>query len=334
MLRTFSLLASTAILISSCQNNPKTVQRTDYGRAQGSTYAISYIAPAGTKHQPSIDSILEVIDQSMSTYRDNSTISAINRGENVAVDEHFWRVWQRSVDVWKDSEGLFDVTIYPLVSLWNFERKQQRIPSNDVIDSVRALVGMEMVKGVSIDSFALPTNMKMDFNAIAQGYTVDVIAEFLESKGIDDYLVEVGGELRTKGRNIDGQIWRIGIEKPDEEERQDRFQRIVSLKDAALATSGSYRKYIEDTITGTRYSHAVNPITGFATNDPLMSVTVIAETAMDADAYATALLVMGLNKAKAFMHQRNDMAIYLIYYDKYKGWQEIENAAFQVLDSK
>lgn len=334
MLRTTIALAVTAIFISSCQTSPRTVQRTDYGRAQGSTYAISYIVPSGTKHQASIDSILEVIDKSMSTYRDNSTISAINRGESVAVDEHFWRVWQRSVDVWEDSDGLFDVTIYPLIALWNFERKEQRIPQVEVIDSVRALVGMEMVKGVTQDSFALPPNMKMDFNAIAQGYSVDVIAEFLESKDIHDYLVEVGGELRTKGRNIDGQIWRIGIEKPDEEERQDRFQRIVSLKDAGLATSGSYRKFIEDTVTGMRYSHAVNPITGFATNDPLMSVTVIAETAMDADAYATALLVMGLEKAKKFMHQRNDMAIYLIYYDKYKGWQEIENAAFQVLDSK
>ncbi len=321
-------------IFGACNQNTELVQRTDYGRAQGSTYAISYIAPNNVKHQPAIDSILNAIDLSMSTYQSNSVISAINRGETKAVDDHFWKVWRRSVEVWEETSGLFDVTIYPLISLWNFERKQQRIPDSTAIDSLLQYVGTELVIRAHKDSFSLPENVKLDFNAIAQGYTVDVICDYLEANGIEHYLVEVGGELRTKGKNIDDQIWRIGIEKPEEEKQHETFQKVIALKDAGLATSGSYRKFIEDTLTGMRYSHAVDPITGFATNDPLMSVTVIAPTAMDADAYATALLVMGLNDATEFMNNRNDLAIYLIYYDKFKGWREVSNKAFQALESK
>lgn len=327
-----TLVAS--LILSSCSNDPELIQRTDYGRAQGSTYAITYIAPADVKHQHAIDSILEVIDKSMSTYRKESLISSINRGENHTVDTHFWNVWQRSLDIWKETDGMFDVTVYPLISLWNFERKEQRIPLKEVIDSVGQYVGTQLIENVRQDSFSLPKNMKIDFNAIAQGYTVDVIADYLHANGVTNYLVEVGGELRTKGKNIDGKTWRIGIEKPEEEERQDQFHKIIALKDAGLATSGSYRKYIEDTVSGTRYSHAINPLTGYATNDPLMSVTVIGPSTMDADAYATALLVMGLKKAEVFMNKRNDMAVYLIYFDKYTGWQERSNSAFQALDNK
>lgn len=323
-----------ALILIGCNETSELVQRTDYGRAQGSTYAISYITGKDVKHQSGIDSILQVIDKSMSTYQSNSTISLINRGDTVPVDDHFWNVWLRSVDIWKETGGLFDVTVYPLISLWNFERKEQRIPDSLAVDSVLRYVGTDLVENVTQENFWIPENVKLDFNAIAQGYTVDVICDYLEMNGIEHYLVEVGGELRTKGKNIDEQIWRIGIEKPEEEKQYESFQKVIALENAGLATSGSYRKFIEDTTTGDRYSHAVNPLTGYATNDPLMSVTVIANTTMDADAYATALLVMGLDAATEFMNQRGDLAIYLIYFDKFKGWVELSNDAFQALDSK
>lgn len=316
-------------LFSACQQESDLVQRTDYGRAQGSTYAISYIAPRDVRFQESIDSILEVIDKSMSIYRDDSQISALNRGELIALDEHFRNVLDRSDEVYKETEGFFDISILPLMQLWNFERKNQRVPDSSAIAEVMKNIGWSKVNYSPTDSFFLPEGIQIDVNAIAQGYTVDVIAEFLESKGVDHYLVEVGGELRTKGANIDGQIWRIGIEKPHEENPDDRFQRIIELNNASLATSGSYRKYIEDTLTGRRYSHAVDPLSGMATNDPLMSVTVIAPTCIDADAYATALLVMGLEKARLWLKQGFPHPVYLIYYDRYSGWQEEVNPAFE-----
>ncbi len=313
---------------TACQSSDELVQRTDYGRAQGSTYAISYVAKRDVRFQESIDSILEVIDLSMSTYRADSRISALNKGEVLVLDEHFRRVIVRSDEIYDQTDGLFDISILPLMKLWNFERKNQRIPDSASIAETLELVGWSKINSANPDSFALPTGMQIDVNAIAQGYTVDVISLFLESKGVEDYLVEVGGEIRAKGANIDGQVWRIGIEKPQEDTEGDRFQTIVSLSNAGLATSGSYRKYIEDTLTGKRYSHAVNPISGYATNDPLMSVTVIAPNTMDADAYATALLVMGLEKSKVWMRENPSYPVYLIYHDSYRGWQEEYNEAF------
>ncbi|MCC5916683.1 MAG: FAD:protein FMN transferase [Cryomorphaceae bacterium] len=324
----FGIIILFAFLFSGCSNPDQLVQRTDYGRAQGSTYAISYVAPPNVHFQPAIDSILEVIDQSMSTYRPNSLISRINRGEVLPLDEHFKVVLANSVEVHRKTDGFFDPTVYPIMKLWNFERKRQQVPDSVRIDSAMQFVGLENVDISNTDSFALPKGYKLDFNAIAQGYTVDVIAEFLESRGVLNYLVEVGGELRTLGKNIDGDIWKIGIEEPLEEKSTDKFQRIIALKDAGLATSGSYRKFIEDTLTGNRYSHALNPKNGRATKNPLMSVTVIAPSCMDADAYATAILVMGLESARKFMQKRKDLGVYLIHYDKYRGWQEEENETF------
>lgn len=317
-------------IFTACQPSDELVQRTDYGRAQGSTYAISYVAKRDVRFQESFDSILEVIDLSMSTYRTDSRISALNKGEVLLLDEHFRRVITRSDEIYQQTDGLFDISILPLMKLWNFERKNQRIPDSASIAKAVELVGWSKINSANLDSFALPAGMQIDVNAIAQGYTVDVISLFLESKGVENYLVEVGGEIRAKGENIDGQVWRIGIEKPQEDADGDgdRFQTIVNLSNAGLATSGSYRKYIEDTLTGKRYSHAVNPISGYATNDPLMSVTVIAPNAMDADAYATALLVMGLEKSKVWMRENPSYPVYLIYHDSYRGWQEEYNEAF------
>jgi FAD:protein FMN transferase len=328
MMRFSWVLFTGLILISACQNEADLVQRTDYGRAQGSTYALSYIAPRDVRFQESIDSILEVIDKSMSIYRDDSDISALNQGEQIILDSHFRRVLDRSNKVYLETEGVFDISVLPLMKLWNFERKNQRIPDSSAIALAMEKIGWSKVHYTSGDSFVLPEGMLVDVNAIAQGYTVDVIAEFLEAKGVEHYLVEVGGELRAKGANIDGQVWRIGIEKPHEDNPEDRFQRIIELNNASLATSGSYRKFIEDTLTGRRYSHAIDPFSGMATNDPLMSVTVIAPTGIDADAYATALLVMGLEKARIWMNKDFALPVYLIYFDQYSGWKEELNDAF------
>jgi thiamine biosynthesis lipoprotein len=162
--------------------------------------------------------------------------------------------------------------------------------------------------------------MSLDFNSIAQGYTVDVIAQFLESKGDSNYLVEVGGELLSKGRNADGKIWRVGVDKPSEDiDMQARFQFILDLKDKALATSGNYRKFYEK--DGVKYSHTINPFTGFPAQNRLLSVTVIHDNCMLADAYATAFMVMGVRKSKQFAKLHPELEIYLVYTGKDNDWK-------------
>jgi len=203
---------------------------------------------------------------------------------------------EASLRVEKESEGYFNVTVGPMVKAWGFvTKKNMPAPTEAQVDSLKALIGK-----VGIDSngkfFKDKPNLQIDFNAIAQGYTVDVIARFLESKGIKNYLVEIGGEVYGKGKNREGKFWKVGIEKP-EEDRQG-IASVVNLKNKALATSGSYRKFfIKD---GKKFSHAVDPHTGYPVQHNLLSISVLADNCTDADAYATALLVMGLEKAQKF----------------------------------
>lgn len=314
--------------LSGCSpSDSQKVQRINRGQAQGTTYNIQYITTKGTDLQSSIDSIFRYVDQEMSTYIPTSTISKLNMGISTEIDEHFYKVLSEARRIYLLTDGIFDVTVYPLVQLWKIEDPSYsgNIDSTKV-DSVLKYTGFEKVKFDS-SSVALPQGMKLDFNAIAQGYTVDIIANFLENKGIYNYMVEVGGEVRCRGKNIDEKIWLIGIEKPYNEDGINKFQTIVHLKDKSLATSGSYRKYrmLED---GTRLSHAINPKTGYPANHNLLSVSVISDQCITADALATALLVMGLKEAKDFSSRHPEHDYYFIYYDKYKGYQTWYSAGF------
>ena len=169
----------------------------------------------------------------------------------------------------------------------------------------------------------MPSGFTLDFNAIAQGFTVDLLAQFLEGKGVEHYMVEVGGEVKAKGQNVDGEIWRIGVDKPTEEiDENDRFQVIVNLENAALATSGNYRKFWVDEESGVKYSHTINPKTGFPARNRLLSASIISKSScMDADAYATACMVMGTQKAVQFIESKKDLEAYLIYSDEEGKWE-------------
>ncbi len=217
-------------------------------------------------------------------------------------------VFRKAWEVSEQTDGYFDCTVGPLVQAWGFSYKKKGPPPNAAqIDSLLQRIGyqkVELQNGRLTESKAHPltpppphaSTPEIDFNAIAQGYTVDVLAEYLQTQGVRNYLVEVGGEVRTLGRNSRGEIWRIGIDKPiDNAEPGRPLQAVVALDGKSLATSGSYRKFVER--DGQRFSHAIDPRTGFPITHNLLSISVLADDCMTADAYATAFLVMGLKKA-------------------------------------
>lgn len=287
------------------------------GFAQGSTYQISYIHPKNLPLKQGIDSIVEVIDLSMSNYREGSLINRINNNENTQLDDHFLQVFRTSEQIWKETDGAFDPSAAVLFNLWGFgEKKRTHIPTETEIDSVLAFSGMDKFQ-LTHENKLLKRNemVKINFNAIAQGYTCDVIADFLKQQGVNDFIVELGGEIVTHGMNvIKGKKWRIGIDNPlqDPDESREIID-AIEMGNNGLATSGNYRKVWQDSLTGRKFVHTINPKTGYPQSSNLLSATVIAPTAMVADAYATSLMVMGFEKAVEFIKQRPNLKVLLLY---------------------
>lgn len=310
------------LALMGCENQPQVFENESVGYVQGSTYQIKYITAQEEDWTASFDSIFQVVDLSMSTYKDESLISKINEGDTlVEVDALFMSVISRSLEISNESEGLFDVTVGPLVELWGFGKTKEIDIDSAKVDSAKALIGYQqiVVKGSSVK---VPKGFKIDFNSIAQGYTVDVVANFLEEKGVDRYMVEVGGEVRAKGKNIKDNYWKIGVDKPsDEIDPEDRFQMIIELRDKSLATSGNYRKYWVDRKTGIKYAHTIDPKTGFPARNQLLSVSIIADECMNADAYATTCMVLGLDKALTFIERKDGLEAYFISTDENGDWK-------------
>ena len=316
-----------AVLVTACGTTPKENIYYIKGEAQGTTYGITYIAKAPVE-KAAIDSILQVIDLSMSTYIDNSLISKINRGENLPIDPHFEKVFSASFDIYLQSKGAFDPSIGQLINAWGFGKKENHTPpTQKQIDSLLALTGMDKVHYIDTPRGAFikkdNPNIQLNFNAIAQGYTSDVIAEYFLSKQISNFIVEVGGELVIHGRNtLKNKPWRIGIDNPLQKPDEDReVIATVELTDCGLATSGNYRKLWTDSLTGQKYVHTINPKTGRPQPSNLLSATVIAPSAMLADGYATTLMALGgIEKAKDFLAQHKELKAVLLYSDEaHKG---------------
>jgi thiamine biosynthesis lipoprotein len=301
------------LILTACASELKS-PITISGQAQGTTYTISYLAGAYSNYRAEIDSIFKAIDQSLSTYQKTSLISRINRNETNVVDEHFKKVFQKSMEVSVNTGGLFDVSVFPLVNAYGFGFKKRESLDQAMIDSILKLVGYQKIQlNGNILAKANPS-MMIDFNAIAQGYTVDVLADFLDKKGIKDYLIELGGEVRSKGKKLDAQPWTVGIEEPEENNAEGgTLNRTIVIQNQALATSGNYKKfYVED---GRKFTHILDPFTGYPAKNNLLSATVVAPDCMTADAYATAFMVMGLDRAKAFLdaHQNLQLSVFFIY---------------------
>ena len=290
------------------------------GEAQGSTYHIKYIAERDENLKPTIDSILEVIDLSMSTYRPDSAISKINQGDTtVVVDEHFRKVFEASQQIWQESEGLFDPTVGVLVNAWGFGKQkisEADLPTDKKIDSLRKYVGFDKVALTEKNLIKKRyTEILFDFNAIAQGYTSDVVANYLSARGIKNYIVEIAGEMYLKGKNtVEDKSWTIGVENPLKPLDDRDLVATIRFTNQGLATSGNYRKVWTDS-NGRKYVHSINPLTGRATQSDVLSATVVAPSTMLADGYATMFMVMGLAKSKAFLEKHPDLAVLLVYSD-------------------
>lgn len=260
-----------------------------------------------------IDSLFDVINQSMSTYIESSDISKINLNEAAIIDTHFKRVFETSKQIYQSTDGAFDPTIGVLVNAWSFG------PSGEIsnLDSLKIKTLME---SVGFNKIAINGNRVIkehpetfiDFNAIAKGYAVDVVAEFLIKKGHNNFLVDIGGEISAKGTNTQsGSPWKIGIDDPNFDGSQS-YSKVISLNNEAMATSGTYRKYKVDR-EGNRYSHIIDTRTGYPSKTNLLSISVIAEDCMTADAYATAFKAMGIEKITEFLKFRPDLKVYLIF---------------------
>lgn len=285
------------------------------GLTQGTTYQVTYYDSLGRDVHNEIDSILQDIDMSMSVYNPNSTISKVNRDElSVVEDVHFKAVFRQSIEISRQTGGAFDVTVGPLVKAWGFGLKHRDKVGQRMIDSLNTFIGYGKIRLDQNRVMKEDTRIQLDFNAIAQGYTVDVIAGFLESRHIHRFLVEIGGEVIGKGTKPEGGLWSVGIEKPQWGSIDQRpIQAILSLKNRAIATSGNYRKFFEE--NGVKYSHTIDPKTGYPARNRLLSVSVLADECSTADAYATGFMVMGLENAKIFLSEHPELDAYFIYSD-------------------
>lgn len=331
MKHTHLILITLGLIFSSCslEKEPRLVENSGY--AQGSTYQIKYLTTRNQNFEAEINSMFEDIDNSMSTYVPTSIISEVNKGGSwVEVDQLFFTVLNRSLEIAEETSGDFDPTVAPIVRLWGFGFDEIRGDVNEeMINEVRSRTGYDQVE-LNGNRVKVPEGFSLDFNAIAQGYTVDVLADYLESEGIKNYMVEVGGEVKTKGLNDKNQIWSIGVDKPQSSiDREDRFQFIIELKDASLATSGNYRKYWVDEETGNKYSHTIDPHTGTPARNRLLSASIISSSAMDADAYATVCMVKGLEGCKAFLKGKEDLEGYLVFTNDAGEWEVYITEAFE-----
>lgn len=281
------------------------------GEAQGTTYTVKYISTEdipGIKER--IDSLLAAFDLSLSTYKPNSIISKLNRGEQVKIDHTFKTVWVTSLAIQKRTMGAFDPSIGPIAKAWGFDFENPRFLDSTETSRLMAHCGLNLFRIENNQMIKLDSLAYLNFNAIAQGYAVDLMANILIAEEIHNYYVELGGELVVSGKNKNGDWWRIGIDKPIPENYERELSHIVSLENRAMATSGNYRKFYE--YEGKRYPHTINPITGFPVQHQLLSATVFANSCMEADAFATALMVMGTENAKVWLSENPEIDAVLI----------------------
>lgn len=299
------------------------------GEAQGTYYSIIYYDSDNRDFQGEIDSLLVDFDQSVSLWVPESIISRVNRNDtSVILDSHFIEILKFSKSIAEHTEGAFDYTVGPLVNAWGFGFDENKNVDSQIIDSILQFVGYQNLHVDSSWLYKSDERITIDFNAIAQGYSVDLVGHFLESENIENYLVDIGGEVKGKGEKPDGSNWKVGIEKPANTKNDNRdLKTVIELENKCIATSGSYRKYYEE--EGIRYSHTIDPKTGYPVQHSLLSVSVLADHTSIADAYATAFLVMGLEKSKTFLSNYTQLEAFFIYSDENGNLKTYATKGFQ-----
>lgn len=308
-------------IIRSQQN---TVFQQNQGFVFGTIYHITYQSDEDL--QTGIEAELKKVDNEFSMFNKQSTVSKINRGDKPELSDMFCELWNLSSRINKDTNGAFDVTVAPLVNAWGFGFKSGKMPDKAQVDSLKQYIGMDKLKLVNVGGKRYiekaNKNIMVDFSAIAKGFGSDVVARYLESKGIQNFMIEIGGEVVTKGMSPKRLPWKIGVTKPSDDKAQanNEIQTILNVTDKAMATSGNYRNFYYK--NGKKYAHTIDPKSGYPVQHSLLSSTVLAKTCAEADAYATSFMVMGIDKAEKIIDRHNDLMGYLIYDDngKNKVW--------------
>ena len=314
----FTLFFIVVVILGSCNDLKHEKPVKLEGSAFGTSFHITYFDAKQIDFSQPIDSLFSLVNNSLSTYISNSDISKINSGDStIVVDRFFKEVFEKSLVIYKDTEGVFDPTIGILVNAWGFGPGK----STEGLDSIKikhllSLVGFNKVNLQNGKVVKDNDSIYFDFNAIAKGYAVDVAGRFLEMKNITNYLVEIGGELRSKGINKSKNTpWKVGIEHPNYDGSRS-FEKIIELNNQSMATSGNYRKFKIDSVTGKKYAHIINSKNGYPAQSNLLSVSIIAEKdCADVDAYATAVMAMPLIKAKNFLESKKELKGFIIYSD-------------------
>lgn len=315
-------------VLASCGKQPEKVVL--QGLAQGSYYAVTYYDEQNRNFQREIDSIFHAVDMSVNLWVDSSIISKVNRNEEVALDSIFIDNFNIAQEAARLSDGYFDPTISPIVAAWGFSYKSGDSLTPQLIDSLRQLVDYRNIRIENGKVVKENPAMTLDFNAIAQGYTSDLIARFLESRGVKIFLVDTGGEIMARGEKPDGKPWIVGIEKPAENMDSERIvQTRIALRDKGLVTSGSTRKYVER--NGKRYSHCINPKTGYPVEHQLLSVTVMAENSVWADALASICMVMGKERSLPLIQGMDGVEAYYIFVNDKNELETFATEGFRVL---
>lgn len=311
------IVIAISLVVLSCKQKPDCKYNKIEGYAQGTSYRITFENCTEKDYTPAIDSILKDFDTSLSEYVPGSIISRIKANDTtVKVDEHFKTVFLKSKEIWDQSGGLMDITVGPVIDALGFGPAARTMIDSAKIKQLLKYVGFEKVKLVNDKIVKTDTAVKLDVNSIAQGYSVDVVCKFFEAKGIINYMVEIGGEIRAKGKNPKGEFWHIGIDKPNEGNMMpgENLQAVLVLKNQSVTTSGNYRKfYVEN---GVKYSHIINPKTGFPVKSRLLSVTIVANDCITADGWDTAFMVMGLENSIEMLKKHPELKAYLVYNDE------------------
>ncbi len=320
-MRNYSVIISLLLLVACSQKITTKKQTTFSGYTQGTTYSIVIVDDIVKIHQHEIDQLLADFDTVLSTYIDSSYISKFNKSANGInfSDQHafFKNCYLASQTIYKETNGLFDPTVFPLVEAWGFFKKEARIPSSEQIDSILQFTGFDTnqlhtfhFENDSVYLAKKDPRFQLDFNGIAQGYSVDVVAEFIEKKGHLNYYVEIGGEIRVSGKNSENKNWTIGIDTPNSKDNHQTLT-TISVSNCGIATSGNYRNFFEQ--NGKKYGHILNPKTGYPVQSDIASVTVIAPNATLADAYATYFILLGKEKTIQLFDNNKSIQFILVY---------------------